>query len=187
MESKELVKQNGNGLARQHDNERFVRLQKFDDALNKKPDTAWIKHNKFANNAAYLPIRIVENMLRSVFGVYQVEMIGHPHILGNCVVVSVHLKVLHPILNEWLVYAGTGAVPIELKATKTDKKTGQVIEEGARSPLDFERINPKALHKNIPAALSFAVSNAAKKIGKRFGSDLNNDELSENYHIYGNI
>lgn len=178
--------QNGQALVRQNENEKFIKLQKFDETLNKSPRPEWIKTNKFSNNAMYLPIRIVENMLRSIFGVYQVEMIGQPHILGNCVVVSVHLKVLHPILNEWLVYAGTGAVPIELKATKKDK-AGNVVEQGARNPLDFEQINPKALHKNIPAALSFAVSNAAKKIGRRFGSDLNNDELSENYHVYGNL
>ena len=36
----------------------------------------------------------------------------------------------------------------------------------ATSAIDFANINPKALHKNVPSALSFAVSNAAKKIGK---------------------
>lgn len=180
----EIAKQE-NGITKV-DQAKFVTILKFNETLNKPPRPEWIKSNRYSQNAKYLPIRIVENMLRSIFGIYQVEMIGAPHILGNCVVVSVHLKVLHPVLGEWLTYAGTGAVPIELKATKTDKE-GKVLEEGARNALDFERINLKALHKNVPAALSFAVSNAAKKIGKRFGSDLNNDELSENYSVYGNL
>ena len=99
------------------------------------------------------------------------EMVGQPHVIGNSVVVSVHLKVFHPILKEWIVLAGTGAVPIEL-------------EKNAK-PLEFDKINPKGPHKNIPTAKSFAVSNAAKQLGEIFGSDLNNDELSEIYNVYG--
>ena len=47
---------------------------------------------------------------------------------------------------------------------------------GARNNIDFEYINSKAMHKNVPAALSFAVNNAAKKIGRLFGSHLNSTE-----------
>jgi hypothetical protein len=150
--------------------DQFTSIKKFNDLLNKDPMDKWIKVNKFSDNAKYIPIRIVESLLRSLFGVYQVEMVGQPHIVGNSVVVSVHLKVYHPILKEWLVYAGTGAVPIELEKNS--------------NPLEFDRIKPKALHKNIPAAKSFAVSNAAKSLGKIFGSDLNNDELSQIYNVY---
>ncbi len=32
---------------------------------------------------------------------------------------------------------------------------------------------------------AFAVSNASKSIGKIFGSDLNNDELSQIFNVYG--
>jgi hypothetical protein len=148
----------------------FSSVKKLNDYLNREPKKEWIQVNKFSDNAKYLPIRIVENLLRSFFGVYQTEIVGQPHIIGNSVVVSVHLKVYHPILKEWLTYAGIGAVPIEL-------------EKGA-SPLQFEQIKAKALHKNIPAAKSFAVSNAAKSIGRIFGSDLNNDEISTVYNVY---
>lgn len=152
------------------DQKSFSDLKQFNEALNKAPLAQWIKVNKFSDNAKYIPIRVVESVLRSFFGVYQVEMVGQPHIIGNSVVVSVHLKVYHPVLKEWLVYAGVGAVPIEL-------------EKGA-SPLQFDQIKSKALHKNIPAAKSFAVSNAAKSIGKIFGADLNNDEMSTIYNVY---
>ena len=72
------------------------------------------------------------------------------------------MRVFNPIAGGWLSYPGVGAVPIELK--------------GGSDPTDFSQINPKALHKNVPAALSFAISNAAKKIGKLFGSHLNSTE-----------
>lgn len=161
-------------------------LLEFNRLLNNAPKPGLIKVNDKTGGkpVKYLPIRVVESLLRSYFGAYQVEMIGNPHIIGNSVVVSVHLKVFHPVLNQWLTYAGTGAVAIELQATKKDNH-GHVIREGARHALDFEKLNPMALHKNVPAAKSFAVSNAAKQIGKIFGSDLNNDELSEIYNIYG--
>lgn len=152
------------------DQELFTNLKNFNDLLNKEPLPAWIKVNKYSENAKYIPIRIIEDLLRSLFGVYQTEIIGQPNIIGNSVVVSVNLKVYHPVLKEWINYSGVGAVPIEL-------------EKGA-APLQFDLIKSKALHKNIPAAKSFAVSNAAKSIGKIFGCDLNNDEISTVYNFY---
>lgn len=162
----------------------YETLVRFNNYINSEPKKEWVKVNKYSDNAKYLPIRVVESLLRSFFGVYQTEMIGQPHIIGNSVVVSVQLKVYHPILKEWITNAGVGAVPIELKATKKDK-AGNVIEEGAAHALDFEKLNSKALHKNIPAAKAFAVSNAAKSLGRIFGSDLNNDEISTIYNVYG--
>ncbi len=101
-------------------------------------------------------------MLSGIFPFWQVEQHGQPQILGNSIVISVHLKVFNPILGTWMTYAGVGAVPIELK--------------GGSDPTDFSQMNSKAMHKNVPAALSFAVNNAAKKIGKLFGSHLNRNE-----------
>lgn len=136
-------------------------LDTFRMIVNQPPKAAWIKTNKYSQNAKYLPIRVVEQLLNRMFPFYQVEQHGDVKILGNSVVVSVHLKVYNPLLNDWLTYAGIGAVPIE-------------VEKGS-SPIDFDKINAKAMHKNVPAAMSFAVSNAAKKIGRLFGSHLNND------------
>lgn len=145
----------------------------FAKALDKTPHPSWVRVNQYSNGAKYIPIRAVEQLLRTYFGAYQTEMIGQPIIIGNSVVVSVHLKVYHPILKEWLTYAGTGAVPIE-------------VAKGA-SPLDFDQINAKALHKNVPAAKSYAISNAAKSIGKIFGSHLNSDDPMEVSAIYDKV
>ncbi len=137
----------------------YSNLEEYKKIINTNPKTKWVKANPYANNALYLPIGIVEELLNKVFPFWQVEQHGEPKIIGNSVVISVTLKVWHPILNQWLSYAGVGAVPIE-------------VQQGAH-PTDFTKINAKALHKNVPAAMSFAVNNAAKKIGKLFGSHLN--------------
>ena len=136
-------------------------LTSYRKLLDTQPKKEWVKVNKYSGNAKYLPIRVVEQLLNKMFPFWQVEQHGQPQILGNSVVISVHLKVYNPLIQEWLSFAGVGAVPIEVKS-------------GAH-PTDFTQINSKALHKNVPAALGFAVSNAAKKIGRLFGSHLNND------------
>lgn len=145
-------------------------LVQFNQVLDRDPAPNMVYTNQFSDGAKYVPIRAVETMLRTIFGVYQVEMIGQPHIVGNSVVVSVHLKVYHPVLKDWVTYAGTGAVPIQVKA-------------GAH-PTDFTQINSKALHKNVPAAKSFAVSNAAKSIGRIFGSHLNSTDDLQVQNMY---
>lgn len=143
-------------------NPKYTSLSDFKGLLNTSPRKQWIKQNKYSQSANYLPIRIVEELLSEIFPFWQVEQVGEPKILGNSVVVSVQLKVFNPLLGQWLSYAGVGAVPIE-------------IEKGGH-PTDFTKMNSKAMHKNVPAALSFAISNAAKKLGKLFGSHLNSTE-----------
>lgn len=143
-------------------NPKYTSLSDFNGLINTSPRAKWVKQNKYSQNANYLPIRIVEELLSEIFPFWQVEQVGEPKILGNSVVISVNLRVFNPLIGQWLNYAGVGAVPIE-------------VEKGSH-PTDFTKINPKALHKNVPAALSFAVSNAAKKIGKLFGSHLNSNE-----------
>lgn len=148
----------------------YVNIQGYRKLVNTPPNPKWIKVNKYSQGAKYIPIRIVEQLLDRVFVARQVIQVGEPKILGNAVVISVQLNVYHPFLG-WLSYAGVGAVPIELKATKYNDDGNYV--SGARTAIDFENINAKALHKNVPSALSFAVSNAAKKIGPLFGSQIN--------------
>lgn len=149
-------------------------LHDFKSLLNRPPSKRWVCVNQYSNDAKYLPIRIVEELLTEIFPFWQVEQVGDPKILANSIVISVQLKVFNPLINQWLSYAGVGAVPIELEKPKYSKDGQQT--GGARNNIDFEFINSKALHKNVPAALSFAVNNAAKKIGRLFGSHLNSKE-----------
>lgn len=137
-------------------------LVSYQELVSSDPRSSWVKTNPFSNNARYLPIRIVEELLSGIFPFWQVKQQGEPKILGNSIVISVQLEVFNPLIGQWMTYAGVGAVPIE-------------VEKNAH-PTDWTQLKPKALHKNVPAALSFAVSNAAKKIGRIFGSHLNSTE-----------
>lgn len=154
--TEDLIPVDSNGLPK------YMDVRTFNDLVNKPPRKSWVKVNKYSENALYLPIRVVEELLSEVFPFWQAVQVGEPKIIGNSVVISVDLQVYHPILNQWLHYPGVGAVPIELQKDA--------------DPTDFTKIKPKALHKNTPAALSFAINNAAKKIGKLFGSHLNSKE-----------
>lgn len=142
-------------------------LYSFNTLINRQPSKTWIKSN---NNIDYLPIRVVESLLSSVYGVYQIEMAGSPQLIGNSIVVSVHLNVFHPVLQQFIKYAGVGAVPVQLSRNS--------------KPMQIENLLGTAIQKNAPAAKSFAVSNAAKSIGPLFGSDLNSEEDNMLYDVH---
>src|SRR6056297_2112446 len=137
-------------------------LYEFNKKLDVSPPAKWLENSPAGHGVKYIPIRIIETVLRTYFGVYQVEFASPVKLIANSVVAEVHLKVYHPVLKEWLCYAGVGAVPIQL-------------QKGA-SVMEIDKMNKMAMQKNAPAALSFAVSNAAKKIGKVFGSEINDDK-----------
>lgn len=168
LNNKNLIPLDNKGVPKYND------LMAFKNLIKKNPSESWVKTNPYSQNARYLPIRIVEELLSEIFPFWQVIQNGEPKILGNSVVISVDLRVFNPILNQWMSYAGVGAVPIELEKPKYNKEGVQT--GGSRNNIDFEFINSKAMHKNVPAALSFAVNNAAKKIGRLFGSHLNSTE-----------
>lgn len=100
--TKELIPLNGKGEMIYNDISSFRKL------LDASPKKEWIKTNAYSQGAKYLPIRIVEQLLNKMFPFFQIEQHGEPKILGNSVVVSVHLKVFNPILGDWLTYAGVG-------------------------------------------------------------------------------
>jgi len=137
------------------------RLIDFNKMLDHEPPKEWVKINKNFDNSKYLPIRIVEALLKSVFGVYQIEESNPVRIVSDNIIYSVSLKVYHPVIKEWLTYSGIGSSPLR----SNDK--GISI----------------ALHGNAPMARAFAVTNAAKSLGKLFGSHLNNleDEMIDIY------
>lgn len=126
--------------------------------LNREPKAEWVKINKFANNTPYLPIGIVEYLLTSIFIKWRVE-IKSCQLIANGVVVTVRLFVLDPITNEWDWQDGIGASPIQTK-------------QGAAAT-DFSQVTSAAVQMAAPAAESYAVKDAAEKLGKLFGKDLN--------------
>lgn len=138
----------------------------FNRLVNCNPKPEWIKQNKFANNSNYIPVGIVEYLLTSIYLKWRVEVKG-VQVIANSAVVTVRLFVLDPITGEWDWQDGVGASPIQTKS-------------GAAAT-DFSQVNTSAVQMAVPAAESYAFKDAAEKLGKLFGKDINRAEMSADY------
>lgn len=129
--------------------------------LNQPPKKEWVKDHPFAKNVKYLPIDKVEFMLTKIFGEWRVEILSEGQMF-NSVYVKVRLHYKRPTDGEWSFHDGLGAVGVQ-----TDK--------GA-SASDLNAIKQDAIMKALPAAESYAIKDAAEKLGVLFGKDLNRKE-----------
>ena len=57
----ELIPLDGKGNPKYHD------MHDLKELLRKNPRPEWVKSNPYSNNAKYLPIRIVEELLSGIF------------------------------------------------------------------------------------------------------------------------
>ena len=126
--------------------------------LNENPPDAWVKEHPLAKNVKYIPIERVEWLLTRLFFMWRVE-VKSTQILANSIVVTVRLFYLDRFSDEFLWQDGIGAAPLQ-----TDKGAGAI---------DFDKIKNDAVMKAAPAAESYAIKDAAEKIGKIFGKDMN--------------
>lgn len=126
--------------------------------LNNEPPKTWTKDHPMAKGVKYLPIERIEYMLTRIFKKWNVE-IRQVQVIANSVVVTVRLYYQDVLSNEMLWQDGIGASPIQ-----TDKGAGA---------MDWNKTKNDAVMKAAPAAESYAVKDAAEKIGKLFGKDMN--------------
>ena len=126
--------------------------------LNQDPPKEWLKDHPMAKGVKYIPIQRVEYMLTSIFKKWNVE-IRQVQVIANSVVVTVRLYYQDVLSDEILWQDGIGASPIQ-----TDKGAGA---------MDWNHTKNDAVMKAAPAAESYAVKDAAEKIGKLFGKDMN--------------
>lgn len=138
-------------------------LQKADQndlnvILNAEPIKEWIKSHPFAKNVKYLPIERIEYLLTRIFLKWNVE-IKSVQVVANSVVIVVRLYYQDVFSDQMLWQDGIGAAPIQ-----TDKGSGA---------MDWNATKSDAVMKAAPAAESYAIKDAAEKIGKLFGKDLN--------------
>lgn len=140
-------------------------MEAFTAFLNEAPLPSDLRQHEGKD---YLPISFVEKELHQCFfGAVQNEVLSYKQIFNEITVHS-RIRVFHPILKEWLNFDGLGA--------------SVIMQDAKTSVQDFAQFKkPNALLTTLPKALAEANKNAAKKIGKRFGSDLNRkfeDEFS---------
>lgn len=146
--------------------------------LNQAPRPEWLKAHPIAKKEvmvdgrkqqvpiSYIPIERIEWLLTNVFVRWKVE-IKNSKLIANSIVVEVRLHYYDHVMEEWHWQDGIGAQPLQ-----TDKDSGAV---------DFNKIKSNAVQIAAPAAESYAVKDAAEKIGKLFGKDLNRAENNISY------
>lgn len=164
MEIKQLQKAQIQALYKDESLDELIKQDQFNVLLNQNPPAKWIKINKYAGNSQYLPIDKVEYLLRKIFKKYKVDILRE-NTMFNSVYVAVRLNYFNPVTNEWEYQDGIGAEQIQTKS-------------GA-SPADLASINNNAVAIALPKAETAAIKDAAHKIGRIFGSDLNRKEVEE--------
>lgn len=120
--------------------------------LSKHPRKEDIDTNKFANNSEYLKIGAVVRDLHAIFGGYKWEIIEQGF--------SMDMKhyVVHGRLTAGeYVFDGIGAVSSDTYKNSKGKEV---------------KFDP---NQGVPKANSYAIKNASKNLGVRFGALLNKD------------
>jgi hypothetical protein len=145
-----------------HDVELAAKNTELNILLNQAPKKEWVLQNKFANNTNYISIEKIEYLLTSIYLNWKVEIKG-TQIIANSIVVTIRLHVQNPITGEWEWQDGIGASPIQ-------------TAKGAAAT-DFTQVNTSAVQMAAPAAESYAIKDAAEKLGKIFGKDINRKDV----------
>ena len=131
----------------------FDELLKF---VHQPTPAQFIKLNKFNKNSPYLPIEKVKWMLTMIFRQWHVEIISCT-MQANSMVTIIRLHYLLPS-GEWKYQDGVGAAPLQT--------------DSGSAPSDLSKIKDNAVQLAAPKAESFAIKDAADKIGPIFGDSL---------------
>jgi len=129
--------------------------------LNQPPPQAWIKKHPLYKND-YLPIDKVEFLLTGFFKSFRVE-VKSVFQIANSVCVTVRLY----YSDTW--QDGVGAAPMQV--------------DSGKNAMDSEAIKSNAVMLALPIAETNAVKDAADKIGKAFGRDLNRKDTLNYDHL----
>lgn len=134
------------------------KLLEFNRVLNQRPPTKLIKENPHFKSK-YIPLQVVEIMLKAIFGSFQVSVAHTPVISEGNIIFGINLILIHPITKEKLSYYGVSAVPV-LPAN------GSIQD----------------VHPHLPAAKSYAIMNASKHIGQLFRAEA--DDYTKVFDTY---
>lgn len=143
----------------------------FQVLVNQPPKPDWLKAHPTikTKNAAgenvpyvYMPVERVEWLLTNIFLKWRVE-VKEVKLIANSICVTVRLHYFDHAAKEWHWQDGVGASPLQ-----TDAGSG---------PVDFNHIKSAAVQMGAPAAESYAFKDAAEKIGKLFGKDMNRKDI----------
>jgi len=136
----------------------------FNVLMNQPPAESWVKQHPFIKNHNYIPIERIEYLLTRVFILWKVEIISYK-LIANSMATHIRLHYLHPVTNQWEYQDGIGA-----SALQTNKDA---------NPTDITQIKTSAVMMSAPASETFAIKDAAEKLGKLFGKDINRKDESD--------
>ena len=149
--------------------EKAFKNDAFKQLLNKAPKKEWVKQNKLANNALYLPIDKTELLLDMIFQKWKVEILD-VKLIVNSVVTTIRLHFLDPVTGQWEFHDGIGAKDLQMDA-------------GAK-PTEIDRMKSNAVTLAAPISKSEAIKDATHHLGKLFGRDLNRKDVVEYKPVY---
>ena len=129
--------------------------------LNAEPKQEWVKIHPITKQN-YMPIERIEYLLTSIFGRWRVE-VKSSSLVANSIQVIVRLHYIDPITGDWEWQEGIGAAPLQ-----TNQGAGAV---------EFNQIKSAAVQIAAPSAETYAIKDAAEKLGKLFGKDLNRKDM----------
>jgi len=157
----DIVKTNGTYVA-----EAASDLDRFTARINQTPAQSELR--KDPKGFDYLPASFIQMEMDEIFlGLWSWE-VKSIQVVANEILVHGDLKYFHPVSGQWITRSGVGAAIIR-----------QVKDA---SITDIDKKIKDAITMDLPHAETDAFKNAAKKIGKRFGRDLNRkftDEYQE--------
>ena len=131
--------------------------------LNQPVPEKWIKLHPMVADLKYLPIDKVEFLLTRIFQEWKAEVVSYSALFQS---VSVHVRLHYknPVTGLWSFQDGLGAVPVQ-------------TDTGA-SAADLGKIKSNAITLALPAAESYAIKDAAEKLGVLFGKNLNRKDAA---------
>jgi hypothetical protein len=152
------------------DTELKIAQNELNILLNAPPAQGWLKDHPYAKKEItvegkkikvpikFIPVERIEWLLTRIFIRWHLE-IKSIQIIANAVCVTVRLYYQDVVTKEMLWQDGTGAVALQ-------------VDSGAGA-IEFDKIKSSAVMMAAPAAESYAFKDAAEKIGKLFGKDIN--------------
>lgn len=153
------------------DHETAFKNDQLNMLLNQEPPASWLKAHPTINvkddsgntvALKYLPVEKVEFLLTKIFQRWSVEIVASGA-LFNSVYVHVRLKVENPLDGTYIIQDGIGASPVQ-------------VDKGF-SASDLAKIKSGAVMMALPSAESYALKDAAEKLGRIFGKDLNRNNI----------
>lgn len=144
-----------------HDAAAAFKSDQLNLLLNQPVPEKWVKDHPYAKGVRYIPIEKVEFLLTRIFQEWRIEILSEGQMF-NSVYVKVRLHYKNPLTGGWSFHDGVGAVDVQ-----TAK---------GESAADLSKIVANAVMKALPAAESYAIKDAAEKLGELFGKNLNRKE-----------